>query len=478
LRILQVIHQFPPYSSQGSEVYCDNLSRELARTEDVRVFHVSNVSRDWWRRLRRETVTGLATYHCVDGGKYARLADWPNHFLRRSFRTVLNDFRPQVIHFHNFLSLGDDLVTLARTSGAVVVYTLHDYGLICPNALLLRDDGVLCAKQRPDFFQDCCPVLIRAGHRGSGPPWSARLPSLARWQLYARQHPRRWLRALLLAVTDGAARTLGDPRRASLERKREFFLTHTRRIVRDVDRFLAPSDFLLQRYVSCGFPRHKMEFVRYGFRHFSRARKNGHRGVCFGYIGALHPQKGVELLLEAFRDIGDGASLHIFGSAFGSPISQKFWQRIKDRTPSNVFLQGAYDNQQVGQILAGLDAVVVPSVWYENSPLTIQEAFIARVPVITANAGGMAELVRDGVDGLHFRLGDAADLRAKLRHVVEHPEMLERLREGIPPVPGIQEHAAAMLARYRDLRDRQTNDGAEARRDRHRFFPPGKARVS
>lgn len=455
MRVLQVIHQFPPYSSQGSEVYCDNLARALARTEDVGVFHISNVSRVWPRRMRHETIRGLATYHCIDGAQYARLADWPNHFLRRSFRAVLDDVRPDVVHFHNFLSLGDDLVPLARVSGAVVVYTLHDYGLICPNALLLRDDGVLCGKQHPDFFQDCCPVLIRSRGRASAPPWSARLPSIARWQRYARQHPRPALRALLLVATDRAARWLGDPRRANLEHKREFFLTHTRRIVRDVDRFLAPSEFLLQRHAGCGFPRHKLEFLRYGFRHFSSVRKTDHPGVCFGYIGALHPQKGVELLLEAFREVDNGASLHVFGSVFGSPISEKFWRRIKDRATSNVVLHGAYENERISQILAGLDVVVVPSVWYENSPLTIQEAFVARVPVITANAGGMAELVRDGVDGLHFRLGDAADLRAKLRQVAEHPEILERLRRGIPPVPEIEEHAAAMLARYRDLRDRR-----------------------
>jgi glycosyltransferase involved in cell wall biosynthesis len=105
----------------------------------------------------------------------------------------------------------------------------------------------------------------------------------------------------------------------------------------------------------------------------------------------------------------------------------------------------------VGEILAGLDMVVVPSIWYENSPLTIQEAFIARVPVITANEGGMAELVRDGIDGLHFRLGDAADLRRKLRYVATHPDVLERLRDGIPAVPGIEAHAATLLGRYRTL---------------------------
>jgi glycosyltransferase involved in cell wall biosynthesis len=451
LRILQVIHQFPPYSSQGSEIYCDQLSRELARTEDVRVFHVSNAPHDLWRRLRRETIRGLSTYHCVDGGKYARLADWPNRFLRRSFQTALDDFRPEIVHFHNFLSLGDNPTTLAAAGGAAVVYTLHDYGLICPNALLLRDDGVLCGKQDPDFFQHCCPVLIRASGRGRRTPWTARLPSLARWRFYAHQQHRPWLRACLRSVTDRAAAVLGDPRHSRLERKRDFFLAQTRRIFHEVDLFLAPSEFLRERYVSCGVPRHKIEFLRYGMRHFPAARRPGAGSVRFGYIGALHPQKGIELLLEAFRDLDVAARLDVFGSSFGSPISENYWRRISDGTMPNVFLHGQYDNGRVGEILAGLDVVVVPSIWYENSPLTIQEAFIARVPVITANEGGMAELVRDGIDGLHFRLGDAADLRRKLRYVAMHPDVLERLRDGIPAVPGIEAHAATLLGRYRTL---------------------------
>jgi glycosyltransferase involved in cell wall biosynthesis len=452
MRILQVIHQFPPYSSQGSEVYCFNLSRQLTATEDVRIFHVSNTTRRWRRRLLRAEYAGLRTYHCIDWGEYSRLADWPNQFLRKAFRSVLDEFRPQLVHVHNFLSLGDDLVSLAGASGAAVAYTLHDFGLICPNTLLLRDDGQLCGKRDADFFRDCCPTLIRTATHRRTSPWAARLPSLARWGLYSRQHPRRFVRAVLLAATGQTARWVGEPRNTDVERKRNFFFTHTRRIFQDVDLFLAPSEFLLQRYVSCGLPRDKIVHARYGMHPSSVPRRDGRAGdVRFGYIGALHPHKGIELLLDAFRDLSDRASLHVYGSAFGSPISQSFWRRIHNRNAVNVIFHGAYDNDRVGEVLADLDVVVVPSLWYENSPLTIQEAFVSGVPVITADAGGMAELVRDGVDGLHFRIADVTDLHDKLRYVVEHPEMLDRLRRGIPPVPSFKDHAAEMLVRYQGL---------------------------
>src|SRR5207344_803324 len=89
MRILQIIHQFPPHSSQGSEVYCYNLSRQLIQTEDVRVFHISNTARRWRRRLLETTHAGLPIYHCIDGREYSRLATWPNEFLRSRFQDVL-----------------------------------------------------------------------------------------------------------------------------------------------------------------------------------------------------------------------------------------------------------------------------------------------------------------------------------------------------------------------------------------------------
>ncbi len=145
------------------------------------------------------------------------------------------------------------------------------------------------------------------------------------------------------------------------------------------------------------------------------------------------------------------ARLHIYDSTFGSPISENHWRRISNQEKSGVIVHGAYQNEKIGEILAGLDAVIVPSVWFENSPLTIQEAFIGGVPVITSNQGGMAELVRDGVDGLHFRLGDANDLRNKLVSLIEDPNQLNRLRSEISEVPSIEQQTAVIRQYYEQL---------------------------
>jgi glycosyltransferase involved in cell wall biosynthesis len=287
---------------------------------------------------------------------------------------------------------------------------------------------------------------------GRAPAIAGRLPSLARWRLFAKQQAQPVLRMALGAGVGIAEKVLGEPALTDVDRKKAFYFAATRRIFSDTDLLLAPSEFLRNRYISCGLPAGKIVFARYGLRHFARQprRKTGDR-VAFGYIGALHGHKGLDVLLAGFQGLAERADLHIFGSAFGSPISESYWRRINEERPAGVIFHGAYDNDRIGEILAGLDAVIVPSVWYENSPLTIQEAFIGGVPVVTSDRGGMAELVRDGVDGLLFKLGDSGDLRAKLGFLVDRPDVLEQLRASVPAVPDIEEQAADVRKRYEQL---------------------------
>jgi len=451
MRILQVIHQFPPFSSQGSEMHCLQLSRALQQMgHEVGVFHVSNTTPRFPIRLERRNQDGLRTFHCIDGGEYSRIADWPNPFLHDSFRSALAEFRPGVVHFHNYLSLGDDLVGTARSSGATILYTLHDFGLICPSTHLLQSDGRLCGKCRPSFFQDCCPLPIRTS--GGRPPWvRGKLPSLARWRQFAANQRSPLPRLLLSGAVSLAEQILGHPESTSVDSKKHFYLEATQRLAQNVHRFIAPSAFLRGRFIECGFPASRVVHHRYGLAHFPQPphRPSTDGKLRFGFIGAFHSQKGVQVLLEAFKRLSGRANLHIHGSSFGSPISEAHFRRITADPAGGFVVHGRYDNSDLGRILGGLDAVVVPSIWFENSPLTIQEAQIAGVPVITSNQGGMAELVRDGVDGLHFRLGDPDDLYRVLASVVDHPERLESLRRNAPSVPTIEEQAASLCEHYR-----------------------------
>ena len=436
MRILQVNHQYPPHSLQGSELHCLQLSRSLAATDEVAVLHVSDVPRPHPARVERSSPDGFPVFHCIDGGHYARMADWPNPVLRRQFGEALAEWLPEVVHFHNYLSLGDDLPSLARRHGAVVVYTLHDFGLVCPNHLLLRTDLRPCEKGDGDFFGACCPTPIRTSG-GRTPSIRRRVPSLARWQAFASQQGNPFARGMLEAALAVPRLAWGDPSESDVSRKRDFFFEHTRRIFSEVDLFLAPSDFLLRKFVSCGLPAEKVRHLRYGVRRMrERPRVAPADGrLRFGFIGAFHAHKGLEILARAFEGLGDRARLDVYGSAFGSPVAESLRRRMEQEAPPGLVFRGAYRNEELEEILSAIDVVVVPSLWFENSPFTIQEALANGVPVVTGDDGGMAELVRDGVEGLRFRMGDAADLHRQMKSLVERPERVEELRRNLAARP-------------------------------------------
>lgn len=462
MRILHVIHQFPPYSSQGSEVYCRTLAEHQATRWDTGVFHVSAKRNAYVKCLTKARMNGLSVWHCIDLGQYQRLADGISPFLQKSFFGVLAELKPTIVHFHNYISLGDGLVSLAAGAGARVVYTLHDFGLICPNNLLLNNERMLCQKATQDFFGSCCPENLRLLPRGRLSVLG-RLPALSRWRRLTEQHHSTWVRKVAVAVISLAERVLNVNSASCLEKKREFFQTSTARIFRDVDLFMAPSEFLRDRFIQCGLSPAKIRTLPYGINLFHlQTREPQSRKLRIGYIGAFQAHKGVEVLLSAFNGLQEHAELHIHGSTFGYPVAEAYWKRVSERSSSGVFLHGAYGNEELPQILSRLDVVVVPSIWYENAPLTIQEALHAGIPVVTSNAGGMAEMITHEVNGLTFAIGEPESLRHALLRIIQEPGLLKRLAAGIRPVPSIEEQSRAVMSAYVELCERSRNGKADA----------------
>ena len=240
--------------------------------------------------------------------------------------------------------------------------------------------------------------------------------------------------------------------------------------------FLAPSQFLLERYVDWGIPRERIRFEDYGrirakHRSSRRCRPAGGARNRIGFFGQLNYFKGVDVLLQAMAQLGDrGVDAHLWLHGANLELQPQtssddfgvLLDEIKDG-PNNVTLAGKYEHDDLPRLMAEVDWVVVPSRWWENSPLVIQEAFLHGRPVICSDIGGMAEKVTDGVDGLHFRAGDprslARVLETRNHHAgavgiaaLRHPG---RLRHGEPrgqpaqPVPGAAGSVA--LPRSREL---------------------------
>jgi GT2 family glycosyltransferase len=216
---------------------------------------------------------------------------------------------------------------------------------------------------------------------------------------------------------------------------------------RAATRCLAPSSTVRERFLGFGVEPARLTPQELGldlapFRGLRPVPGDGRLRI--GFLGSLMVSKAPHLLLEAYAGLPpDRVSLQLFGAHAAYHGDDSYRARLQAllRLPG-VRYGGALPHAEVPAALAGLDVVVVPSVWLENSPLVIREAFAASVPVVAADLGGMAEMVEDGRSGLLFRPGDAAGLRRCLARLIEEPGLRERLRAGIPPVRDIAEDAA------------------------------------
>ena len=161
----------------------------------------------------------------------------------------------------------------------------------------------------------------------------------------------------------------------------------------------------------------------------------------FGYFGQVNPYKGIDILLEALRSMTKEERKQVLVEIHGSNLetqSGDFQIKIK-KLAKKLIAEGClrwvgpYRPDEQRTRLKEIDWVIVPSIWWENSPMVIQEAFTAGRPLIVSNIGGMAEKVQDGVDGLHFSARNPLELANKLKYAVSNKTLWNDLHQNIAP---------------------------------------------
>lgn len=223
------------------------------------------------------------------------------------------------------------------------------------------------------------------------------------------------------------------------------------------DAILCPSLTLKQMIETAGIPSEKCLHWPFGIdldlpgqRKASTAPPGS--PIRFGYTGTLSPQKGVEVLLKAFSalppDLLHGAELYIYGDDCIDTATRRRVKTWRNRYPHpSIHFAGPYTAAGLDRIQRALDVVVVPSVWLENRPLTILEAFSAGNPVLGSGIGGIEELVKDG-GGRVFPPGDSNALNRLIAEIIRSPETIKTMRKTIRPVPGIDDETQNLEALY------------------------------
>ena len=190
----------------------------------------------------------------------------------------------------------------------------------------------------------------------------------------------------------------------------------------------------------------KIVVVENGVPPIKRGQRSPSAHLRFGYIGGLNLEKGLHILLQAFAPINN-AELRIYGT-IDNDIARNLTNSV---TNPNIHFCGPVTGIAKEKALSDLDVIIVPSIWYENAPLAIQEAYMVGCPVIASDIGGMAEFVIDGVTGWHFRNGDADDLRKKINNLIGNPEVVEEFRDNLPSVRTVTDNACDIKSIYEML---------------------------
>jgi glycosyltransferase involved in cell wall biosynthesis len=247
------------------------------------------------------------------------------------------------------------------------------------------------------------------------PPLQRGLSGAARWvglgHYLHRLHdaaPRTTETALSLL------RRVWAPSAEGLEQELDRRAEHLRAAIGQADVVIAPTEFARQRALEFGVAEDRLRMLRLGaVEDPARPRREGPR-KRFGYVGTLAPHKGAHILVEAFRSLGDAAtSLELFGSLTVQPAYVESLRRAASGD-ARIAFRGAFAEGEQARVLDRFDALALPSLWWENSPLTALEALAAGLPVIASATGGVPEIVAHGSTGWLVPPGDAAALREAL----------------------------------------------------------------
>ena len=444
MRIVLAVHAFPPRSVAGVEVYTLRLAQGLrARGHDVHVLAAVHDLDAPPGAVRRRSHAGVDVVEIVSVHAAGTLeATYDDPVVDAAGAAVFDELRPECVHFQHLLNLSSGLVAAARRAGARTVFTLHDYWLSCPrDGLRMREDLSLC--QSMDH-RACAACLAASPYLA--PPLQRGLAGAARRLGLGRYLHR--LHDVAPAATEGLLRllrrTVPEPG-AGLAEGMDRRARRLQRVVAEIDLVLAPTAFARDRALEFGVAASKVQLCPYGVLTAPAQPRAAGRRLRFGFIGTVAPHKGVHVLVDAFRAVADpAATLDVHGSLTVQPAYVAQLRRAAEGDP-RIHLRGPFAEGGQAAALAQLDVLVVPSLWWENSPLVVLEALGAGVAVVASRTGGVPELLSEG-DGLLVPPGDARALGEALA-AVARGDRLSEAREA-PALKTSADEAAVMESLY------------------------------
>lgn len=300
---------------------------------------------------------------------------------KRKLDELLDNCPVDIAHIQNIHGhITPSIFHTLRSRNIPIVWTLHDYFLVCPNSTFFSENKLCETCEGRKFYN----VVIKKCRKKS------------------------FAASLMVMLEEHVDRLLG--------------------LLKIVDFFIAPSHFLRNKMIEYGFPSDKVIHIPY-FVGTKNIRPSLNNNGYILYSGRLSYEKGLKTLVEAVS-LCDSVKLFIVGNG---PLKAELETTAKNIAPKKVRFLGYLNRDRLQKVIDDAMFIVVPSEWYENFPYVILEAFASAKPVIGSRIGGIPELIKDRQTGILFQPGNISDLAEKIPWMIEHSkerqEMGRRARE-------------------------------------------------
>lgn len=423
MKILLTAHQFFPHHTAGTEVLTYSVARELIlRGHTVRVFtgHPSTVimrEEDRFDEYEHDGIHVYRFHHAyvpMTGQQSMIEVGYDNRLASIYFERLLENFKPDIVHFFHLNRLGTGLILCAVQANIRRFLTPTDFWLVCPTGQLLLADGSLCSG--PSAYAGNCMKHLaqntQQGLVGKAAQWFPTAAADLLGQLTKNgvlpSYPKSHEVAAIAARLDNNVARLNQ-----------------------LSGITVPNEFMRALLVRHGVSPNLIAQSTFGIDMSSSAeslpRAIVQSPLRAGFIGTLAPHKGCHVLIDGIKRLPAGCvTLKIYGNLNDFPEYANELKQSAAQHPSIIFC-GTFPNADIAQVMSELDVLVVPSLWYENTPLVLYSAQAARCPVLASNLPGISEVILDEENGLLFEAGNDTALTRLLCRLVDESGLLHRL---------------------------------------------------
>lgn len=430
MKILLTTHQFLPFFSAGTEILTHSVALELigqGHTVHVLTGYPTEANLNDTERFDEYDIDGIHVYRFYHsytpmGGQSSLLEiDYNNNLAAFYFEKILALFGPDLVHFFHLNRLGTGLIECAIRAKVCCFFTPTDFWSICPLGQLLLENGELC-NGPSENSGNCLKHFIHATQRGGVVKLATLLPTKLAGQLV------RLTQQKVLPVY---------PRRQEVLALGNRLHTNVLRLNK-LNGIVAPNKFMQDFLVRHGVNEELIKVSSFGIRDAVATKilkESQHNSrLSIGFIGTLAPHKGCHILIDAFNRLPrESAILKIYGKLDDFPEYTKKLVNLIGSQDSVSFC-GAFPNSEIGKVLSGIDILVIPSTWYENTPLVLFSAQAAHRPVIVSDLPGLTDVVQHEKNGLVFKHGSSSDLADQLLRLINDINLYSRLaRQAVVP---------------------------------------------